>query len=388
MDNIDINLKYIIEKNKELDNEINSIYQGSSDTNIATENSPLRYIEKLGVNVADVDTKSILKDLDIKIIEDSWSKTDFTVTFIAGVLGSIADILITQTDLLKGFDKVIKEALSGSKFQTASDNISKFFRNGDAAPIDYQDFSMHGLKSLHEQYSFGHDPIRILSGILQMITGKYNGVDSAGKLISENFGTGVSNPLYATISYITHMLADFCNKNSLPYPGSTFLMQFGSEETREAVAAAYRGQLFNARTFVYQAIPTIFIGLVIKSYLIYQNWIKTKKISFSVLKTKKANEMLLAANAIVAVQNVAITSTRVFFGEAHAMFRYNWPQILNTTRLAVKYLIRDYKETQLLLEKVDDLHEEVMQRKPKQKKSVDDYLSSLKDEFSDWEKNN
>jgi hypothetical protein len=120
----------------------------------------------------------IIRKFDIPYFDETWGKHDKIIVFIAGSVGILLDVLVTQTDVLKPIDKAISEFMKTSKVSNLKgflDNISNYFRNGKSAPIDFQDFEMLGLKSIHEQYSFGHDPLRFIEGIIQMITGKYRG---------------------------------------------------------------------------------------------------------------------------------------------------------------------------------------------------------------------
>ena len=198
----------------------------------------------------------IVRHLNIEYVDETWQKSDWIVVFIAGTVGILLEFLITQTKILKPIDKKISEFMKSNKVNNSKDFLDKFsnsFRNSNSAPIDFQDFRMHGLKSIHEQYSFGHDPLRFIEGIMQIMSGDYRGVDKLGNIVTAKFGEGIPNIFHAVISYVAHMVSDFCNANSLPYPGTTLLMQFGSQETRDSIAAAYRGQLYNSRTFVYQS---------------------------------------------------------------------------------------------------------------------------------------
>ena len=136
------------------------------------------------------DSKSlqkIISTLNIEYMDDSWQKADYVAVFIAGTIGITLDVLITQTKVLKPVEDKIKKILASDKiksFQDIMDSISNSFRHGNSAPIDFQDFKMFGLKSIHEQYSFGHDPLRFIEGIIQMITGNYSGVDKYGNIIT------------------------------------------------------------------------------------------------------------------------------------------------------------------------------------------------------------
>ena len=332
---------------------------------------------------------NIIKTLNIEYIDDSWSKADQVAVYIAGSVALILDILITQTNILRPIDVYIRNFLSTNPkmvdFKQTLDDFSNGFRNGKSAPIDFQGFAMRGNKSIHEQYSYGHDPLRFIEGTFQIMTGKYEGVDRYGNTITTPFGEGISDPITAFISYVAHMISDFCNKLSLPYPGSTLLMQFGSDEVREQLAAAYRGNLFNCRTFVYQCLPSLFIDLIIKSWAIYSYWEKTKKINLFAADNLKFESMLLTSNAIITTSNLTITGVRSLLGDPTALFRINWPSILSSIRHAFNYLKLFNKRIDFNDKKIDELYQKTMSQKVIHK-SREEYCSDLDKEFEEYYK--
>ena len=331
-----------------------------------------------------------IRQLDIDFVDNSWQKADWIAVFIAGTLGAVIDILITQTRLLKPVDSYIKNVLSSPQiksFQDTADAFSNSFRNWHSAPIDFQDFEMSGPKFIHEQYSFGHDPIRFLEGIFQIMTGKYGGVDKFGNLVQAPFGEGISNPIQAVISYVAHMVSDMCNQQGLPYPGTTFLMQFGSDATRNKIVAAYRSQLFNARTFIYQSLPALIISLIIHSWAIYDNYVQTNKIKILIGDNIKYQSMLLASNAMVMTTNLTITAVRGYLGDHNAIFRINWPIVLNTIRHAIKFFIMENKRIAKSQKEINELYLDSLSH-PIESKTVDDYLKDLNDEYEAWLKGN
>jgi hypothetical protein len=327
----------------------------------------------------------ILRKFDIKYFEETWQKHDWVIVFIAGSIGILLDALITQTNVLKPIDKAISEFMKTSRINNLKeflDNISKFFRNGESAPIDFQNFEMLGLKSIHEQYSFGHDPLRFIEGIIQMMTGKYKGVDKFGNIITAGFGQGTPDFIQATVSYIAHMLSDFCNQLSLPYPGTTFLMQFGSEKIRNEIATAYRSQLFNARTFVYQGLPSFFINLIIRGYSVYDYYLQMHQMNLLISNSKlKYQEMLLAASAMITTSNLSINYVRaIILEEPHMIFKVNFPQITDTVKRAIKYLFSMHKSVADSTKDIAEMMKSVIDN-PITPKSVECYVADIEKEY-------
>lgn len=329
-----------------------------------------------------LDRVAILKRLDIDYVDDTWTKADWAITFIAAIAGSMMDILISQTSALKGVEDRLKNLLGSddvNDIKKRLDTFSNSFRNQTSAPIDFQDFSMSGLKSIHEVYSYGHDPVRFIEGICQFVSGNYHGIDALGVSIDASFGDPIPNIIHATISYVVHMLSDFLNKQGLPYPGSTFLMQFGSDKTRKDIAAAYRTGSYNVRTAMYQSLPIFFMDAVINSYAIYCNYTETQKIRLTAGNGDKYQSMRLVANAIVSLENISIATVRGCMGDPHAFFKINWPVVTNTVIQTIRYLLNENRKINEIKRQLDAMEAELSI--PIEHKTVDQYLLDLEAEF-------
>jgi len=290
-----------------------------------------------------VDPNTLKRLKNIQENEDEkWTAADKTAVFTAGILGVFLDTLITQLNILKPLDKHISKIMKSkkiNKFKDLLDTFSNSFRKGSSIPIDYQDFEKYGPQSIHAQYSFGHDPIRFVEGIIQTINGEYRGIDKFGNIKKSIFGLPIDSIFQAVISYVAHMISDFCNVNSLPYPGSTFLMEFGSDKIRKDISNAFRAQLYNSRIFVYQNLPCFLINIVIYSWAIYNSYIDNKKIDLFAANDFKYQTMLLASNAMVMTSNVTITGIRTIVTQnPHNLFRLNFPAIGNTIKYTIKYI--------------------------------------------------
>jgi len=267
---------------------------------------------------------------------------DKILAYIAGSIGVILDILITQTSILRPVDTMITNMMRSKKikkFKDLLDAYSNSFRDGASAPIDFQEIDMYGINSIHAQYSFGHDPMRFIEGILQILSGDFRGVDKFGNIIVEKYSEPVFGIIQAIISYIAHIISDFCNIQSLPYPGSTFLIEFGTDKIRKDLSTAFRSQLYNARTYVYQNIPCFVIDIIIYSYAIYDHFTKTKKIDFLIGKQKKYQTMSLISNAMTSGTNLAVSGFRtIILKDPRAIFRVNFPALKNTLFKSIKYI--------------------------------------------------
>jgi hypothetical protein len=239
--------------------------------------------------------------------------------------------------------------MANSESKDLLENISKKLQglgiNGSKgiAPIDFQDFQMHGLKSIHEIYSFGHDPLRFINGITQMMSGEFIGVDRYGNPLKAAFGLPQPDPFLATLSWLAHIMGDFCNSTSTPYPGATFLMEFGNAETRTHMTAAYRAG-WNSRSFVYQGLAFTLVEAVLWGNELFKNYDRCRKISFEVEDRRKFTEMRLVAHSMVTGQNLIVNGLRAYFGDSRALIRVNFPSVMFTLKTAVNLLIENQKE--------------------------------------------
>lgn len=316
--------------------------------------------------------KETVSNFGLEYIDNSWRDRDKALVFLASLLGITVDILINQTTLLKPLDLQIKGALSESDFQKGLEKFNKSLHDGGSNPIDFQDFEMHGLKNLHEQYSFGHDLLRPLNGIYQIMSGQYMGVDKLGNLIKRaDFGNHVPNFFAASISWFSHLMADFCNKLSLPYPGSTFLMEHGPEKLRSKIAAAYRNGDWNARTFAYQGLAPLLVNFIFTVNNVLENLDKTGEFSFAPQNTVRWREMRITANAIVVAQNLAVNGARAYFGDPKVFFRINTPAMMMTIKEGVLLL----NENRITLKKIKGKNKAL-------RESIEQWQTELKAEDS------
>lgn len=331
----------------------------------------------------ELDKVEILKRLDIDYVNETWTKADWAITYIAALTGAMMDVLINQTKVFNGVEDQIKNLLDSENVTDLKRKLDKFsnsFRNNASAPIDFQDFKMAGRKSIHEIYSYGHDPLRFIEGIYSFFSGNYHGIDALGAPINVSYGEAIDNVIHATISYIAHMLSDFLNKQGIPYPGSTFLMQFGSDETRKHVAAAYRSSSYNFRTAIYQSLPIFFVDIIINSYAIFSNYADTQTIHLTAGRSDKYQSMRLVANAIVSLENISITTVRGCLGDGHAFFKINWPVISTTVLQTIKYILNENRKISQNQKQLDTM--EHMLSTPIESKTVEEYLLDLENEFN------
>lgn len=336
---------------KQVSQEVKSNYQ-NSDELLDQYGEKLNKSESAFSNEDPEYLKLAMSKLQLEYVERKWNTSDKLVVYFAATVGTLCDILINQTNALKPIDNLLKESLSGSTLQQSLENVSKKM-SGGSAPIDFQDFEMHGLKNIHEAYSFGHDPVRFLQGVHQMMTGTYMGVDRFGNLIKAPFGTAQSNIVLALFSWIAHITADFCNKLSIPYPGSTFLVQYGNDELRSKMVSAYRAG-WNGRQFLYQGFVSLMVQLIIYGNEVLENYHRSGKLDFKVHNRTKYLQKLVVAQGLVVSQNLLINGVRAYSGDSSAITRVNFSAIAFVVKNAIELEIHNHKEANKIDAKTKD----------------------------------
>lgn len=258
---------------------------------------------------------SIATELDRPISErEKWGKGDFVAVFIAALLGVIADVVLgNRNNALTGKDTDFSKWLDG------------FHVHEGGAPIDYQGPGFGG--GYHRVLSKEHDILRFVEGIQSFHEGKFVGIkyDADGvahKIVSyvnQNGKPYEQLPIIeAIVRYAKHMFADLLSKNSLPFPGSSFLIEANSQELRTFAVDMYTNG-FNLKNIITQSLSTSIIEIIVRIYFSiqsvqkyrrqvsiaedYSNW-ETIKAFFKPADKDKLMEMLLVSHAIVTAVNV------------------------------------------------------------------------------------
>ena len=258
---------------------------------------------------------SITAELNRPISErEKWIKGDFVVVFIAALLGAIADIVLgNRSNALTGKNTDFSKWLDG------------FHIHEGGAPIDYQGPGFGG--GYHRVLSKEHDILRFIEGIQAFREGKFVGIkyDAEGvahKVISYVNQNGKPyeqlSMIEAIVRYAKHMFADLLSKNSLPFPGSSFLIEANSQELRAFAVDMYTNG-FNCKNIITQGLSTAIIEIIIRVYVSIQSLQKYNtqvsikedysnmdaiKAFFVPASQEKLAEMLLISHAVVTAVNV------------------------------------------------------------------------------------
>lgn len=326
-----------------------------------------------GLDVDSLDFHDLVSENELQEIEkelnrplsrrEKWTKGDFIVVFIAASIGSLADIILGNHD---------------NKFAGQNSNFSKwlnqFHKHDRGAPIDYQGKGFGG--GYHRGLSRGHDILRFIEAIMMFKNGEFIGVrHENGKAIEvvskvNQYGTPYEqlSTIEAIVKYAQHMFADLCSTCSLPFPGSSFLVECDNRQLRKFAADMYQNG-FNCKNIIVQSLSTIVIETIIRIYYSIQS-VKQYKAEFELsedysnleafkrffkpVSKEKLNEMLLVTHAITTAVNVGKIVIK------KAPWEINVTEIFSVVKYGVKALkstMARYSEYAKLIRNSDEIHQ-------------------------------
>ena len=331
-----------------------------------------------GMDVDSLDYHSLIsqKDLDEIILElnrplrrrEKWVKGDFVAVFIASSIGSLADIILgTRDNKLTGADPRRGFQSDFSKW------LNQFHEHEGGAPIDYQGSGFGG--PFHRGLSKGHDVLRFIETIMMFKNGQFVGtryMDGVPHKITSSvnqYGTPYEqlSTIEAILKYTKHMFADLFSTCSLPFPGSSFLVESNNRQLRKFAADMYQNG-FNIKNIMMQSVSTIIIEIILRVYNSvhsvqkykyefeldddYSNFRAVRHL-FRQESEEKLNEMLLVSHAIATAVNVGkviinkapweINITEIF-----SVFKYGVKVVSNAMERNLEYL--------KLIRNADEIH--------------------------------
>jgi len=276
-----------------------------------------------GVDIDNLDYHGLVTEEELSQIKDSlnrplerklkWTKNDFIAVFIAASLGSLVDCILS--------DRENKFTGKGSQF---AEWLDDFHQHDGGGPIDYQGPGFGG--GYHRGLSKGHDIMRFVEAIIMFKTGRFEGIryvdGVAHKVVSavNQYGTPYEQLSWieAIAKYAQHMFADLFSSCSLPFPGSSLLVECGNRDMRIFAATMYH-QGFNIKNVMVQSLSTVMVEIVLRIYFgidemrrygesveIQEDYSNFEAIRRFIRPTgkDKLHEMLLLAHTIVTAVNV------------------------------------------------------------------------------------
>ncbi len=270
----------------------------------------------------DREMMELLEELDAPLPRDyKWKKSDFIVVFIAGLLGSVVDFILSNRE----------NSFTGkaSKFSKNLNEIhERIAPHKPGAPIDFQGkidgFSFGG--GAHRELSKGHDLLRFVEGIRMFKNGTFeavayeNGVKHVVRTAFNQYGKPYEElPLIgAIVEYARHMFADLFSSNSLPFPGYSFLRESNNRDIRKFSTDMYQNG-FNCKNVLTQSVTAVIVEIIIRLYFSiqsvreyrnsidvkedYSNWEAVKAFAKPMCQ-EKLHEMILVSHSIVLALNI------------------------------------------------------------------------------------
>lgn len=308
-------------------------------------------LKRKGINIENIEWEDFLSEKELKDIMKNlnrplekkikWNKSDFIAVFIAASIGSLADFLLSDRN----------NEFTG-KNSNFSRKLNTFHNHEGGSPIDYQGEGFGG--GFHRGLSKSHDVLRFIEAINMIRMGRFEGIrfndGVAYKIVStvNQYGTPYEtcNMIEAIIKYAKHMFSDLFSTCSLPFPGSSFLIEANNRDIRVFTATMYK-QGFNIKNIMTQSLSVIIVEIIIRVYFALQN-IKEYKDKIQVeedysnieilntiikpVNKEKLYEMLLLSHGIVSGINIGkiIINKKpweINIGEIISVVRYAIPVI-------------------------------------------------------------
>lgn len=336
-------------------------------------------LAKRGFDVETIDYHSLVTDAELKQIEkelnralprkEKWSKNDYIAVFIAASIGSLVDLILSD-----------RENPFTGKDSQFSKWLDQFHKHDGGAPIDYQGKGFGG--GYHRGLSKGHDILRFIEAIMMFKNGQFEGIrylnGTAHKVISSVNQYG--NPyeqLYlieAILKYAKHMFGDLFSTCSLPFPGSSFLVESSNRDLRKLAANMYQNG-FNLKNIMTQSLSTIMVEVILRIYFGVKS-VQSYKAEFELdddysnfsairefikpSSKDKLYEMLLLSHAVVTAVNIGKVVIK------KSPWELNVTEIISVIRYVIPVVnsaIERNSEYSKIMRNADEIHEKWEQLK-------------------------
>jgi hypothetical protein len=327
---------------------------------------------KRGLDIDSLDYHSLVSESELREIEkelnrplprrEKWEKADFVAVFIAASIGSLVDLILS--------DRTNKFTGKGS---AVSEWLNQMHQHDGGGPIDYQGKGFGG--GFHRELSKGHDVLRFIEAIIMFKNGQFEGIryinGVAHKVVSSVNQYGLPYEqlgwIEAILKYAQHMFADLFSTCSLPFPGSSFLVECSNRDLRKLAATMYQDG-FNLKNIMIQSLSTIIVEVIIRIYFgiksvqsykseyelneDYSNFTAIKEFIRPSYKDK-LYEMLLLAHSIVTAVNVGKVIIK------KSPWELNITEIISVIRYSIPVVngvIERHSEYSKLIRNADEIH--------------------------------
>lgn len=279
-----------------------------------------------------------------------WTRSDYLTVGLCAMLGCTALLLEGAID---------QAVLEATGMMERTELIDQLKGNTTNLPIDYQGQGAGG--AAHRVTSAGHDPGRPIAAIEQIMQGRYEGTgwDALGAKLNPTatatpHGTpfeAVADPRIAAGLWVSHLVTDVVSASSLPLPGWTALYEAApTAEVGEFLKGMYwssDGAGWNVRTLgVTKMVPVVIVEVGVRSKLSWDAYQQRATLRLEPLEKNKRDEMLLAANGVVALMSVGRVSFECFMTSSPLGLRaLNPALVLRAAWLGVKVVTAHRERT-------------------------------------------
>lgn len=324
---------------------------------------PNDYKESLDITCIDAEVCKLESEMNSISLESiPFTKSDFVIVFIAGLLGGLCDAVLGKP--ADGYNGVLQKAHEPKIDNGFALGLGKHLKKFDILnnPIDK---TIPGIPvGDHRVFSYGHDLLRFFGTASMLLSGTGPiGVSGLGGVVTleqapngwiEAISALKMQPgdpksyIKACIILALHLYKDYCSARSLPIPGISYLATLNGNKLPEFAEHITNDMEFNLRTLNGQILSVTVIELMVSIYSAITTRSKHLKEEYSKEEIKnKKDKMLLMAHSIALLFNlgkVCVTENPAFI---------NFPQIIRIVRLAWKCVAHEANVKHFSIQKVN-----------------------------------
>jgi hypothetical protein len=203
-------------------------------------------LERRGCDTAHVDITALLDENELQRIDQRMrggfrvqtklDRYDVAAAVAAGVLAALVDAFVVRIPRNARWDGAFQK---GSVLTEALRSYARHHDNwlADYAKVSYDAVGENAAQiegfggTTHRVQTFGHDPLLgLVYGTIDILRGTTTAVSKTGQMaVIDSNVAPVSNPLWAFVRQVIHLLSDLPTRMGLPLPGWTGLLTINAD---------------------------------------------------------------------------------------------------------------------------------------------------------------